>query len=120
MNQELINDENLEMLRKWICIIMSEADFGVDEFDLVDLCAYGSRINGRAHVDSDLDILLEYKGIAREDTVFNVLHDTPIYIQGIIVDVNPIKAECSGTIDEYLQRCDDSWKEHKVRRSRGR
>ena len=59
MNQELINEENLEMLRKWICNIMSEADFGVDEFDLVDLCAYGSRINGRAHVDSDLDILLE-------------------------------------------------------------
>ena len=96
MNQELINNENLKMVRKWICDIMSEADFGEDEFDLVDLCAYGSRTNGRAHADSDLDILLEYKGSAREDAVFNVLHDTPIYIQGIIVDINPIKAECSG------------------------
>lgn len=120
MNQELINDETLGLLRKWICDIMNEADFGVDEFDLVDLCAYGSRANGRAHEDSDLDILLEYKGNAREDTVFNVLHDTPIYIQGIIVDINPIKAECSGTIDEYMKRCDDNWKEHKARRGRRR
>ena len=96
---------NLEILRKWICDIMRETGFGADEFDFVDLCAYGSRINGRAKKDSDLDILLEYKGSAREDTVFNVLHDTPIYLQGIVVDINPIKEECSGTIEEYLKRC---------------
>ena len=65
---------NLEILRKWICDIMRETGFGTDEFDFVDLCAYGSRINGRAEKDSDLDILLEYKGSAREDTVFNVAH----------------------------------------------
>lgn len=69
---------NLEILRKWICDIMRETGFGADEFDFVDLCAYGSRTNGRADKDSDLDILLEYKGSAREDAVFNVLHDTPI------------------------------------------
>ena len=74
MNQELINNENLKMVRKWICDIMRAADFREDEIDIVDLCVYGSRTNGRAHADSDLDILLEYKGRAREDTVFNVLH----------------------------------------------
>lgn len=79
--------------------------FGAGEFDIVDLCAYGSRTNGRADKDLDLDILLEYKGSAREDTVFNILHDTPIFLQGIVVDINPIKAECSGTIEEYLRRC---------------
>lgn len=96
---------NIEVLRKWICDIMNETGFGTDEFDFVDLRAYGSRTNGRANKDSDLDILLEYKGSAREDTVFNVLHDTPICLQGIVVDINPIKAECSGTIEEYLRRC---------------
>lgn len=84
---------------------MSETGFGADEFDFVDLCAYGSRTNGRAEKDSNLDILLEYKGSAREDAVFNVLHDAPIYLQGIVVDINPIKAGCSGTIEEYLRRC---------------
>lgn len=49
---------NLEILRKWICDIMRETDFGADEFDFVDLCAYGSITNGRADKDSDLDILL--------------------------------------------------------------
>ena len=98
-------DQNVQGPRKWICDIMRETGFGADEFDFVDLCAYGSRINGRAEKDSDLDILLEYKGSAREDTVFNVLHDTPIYLQGIVVDINPIKAECSGTIEEYLRWC---------------
>lgn len=48
-----------------ICDIMSETGFGADEFDFVDLCTYGSRTNGRAEKDSDLDILLEYKGSAR-------------------------------------------------------
>ena len=90
---------------KWICDIMSETDFGAGEVAIIDLCAYGSRINGRAEKDSDLDILLEYKGSAREDTVFNVLHDTSIYLQGIVVDINPIKAECSGTIEGDLKRC---------------
>lgn len=120
MNRELINADNLEVLRTRICDIMEDAEFGVDEFRIVELKAYGSRTNGRAHKDSDLDILLEYEGSAREDTVFNVLHESPIYIQGITVDINPIKAECSGTIDEYLKRCDDNWKEHVVRRGRGR
>ena len=40
--------------------------FEADEFDFVDLRAYGSRTNGRADKDSDLDILLEYKGSAQE------------------------------------------------------
>ena len=96
---------NLGIPRKWICEIMSETGFGADEYDFVALCAYGSRTNGREEKDSDLDILLEYKGSTREDTVFNVLHDTSIYLQGIVVDINSIKAECSGTIEEYLRRC---------------
>lgn len=75
MNRELINADNLEVLRKWICDIMADAEFGADEFCIVELRAYGSRTNGRADKDSDLDILLEFK------------------------------AECSGTIEEYLRRC---------------
>ena len=40
--------------------------YGTDEFDFVDLCTYGSRTNGRADKDSDLDILLEFKGSVQE------------------------------------------------------
>lgn len=56
---------NLEILRKWIYDIMSVTGFGAGEFDIVDLCTYGSRTNGRADKYSDLDILLKYKGSAR-------------------------------------------------------
>lgn len=69
---------------------------------------YGSQVNGNATEESDLDILLEYEGTVREDDVFNILHEHEIQLNGIVVDVNPIKAECSGTIEDYLLRCDDN------------
>jgi hypothetical protein len=28
------------------------------------------------------------------------------------LDINSIKEEKSGTIDEYLEKCDDDWNEH--------
>lgn len=65
-------------------------------------------------------IKLEHKGSAREDTVFNILHEEHFEVNNVLVDINPIKATCSGTIDEYLSRCDDNWKQPVVYRRRGR
>ena len=101
-----------EDLKEQIGEIMRDETFGKDEFELVDIAFYGSRVSGKASVDSDLDVLVEYKGTAREDTIFDVLAEQQLILEDVRLDINPIKNEKSGTIVDYLERCDDNWKEH--------
>ncbi len=84
------------------------ANSGADA-EIVDMKIIGSRITGKAKEDSDLDVLVEYKGKEREDGLFNILNDTdePLTINGIKVDINPITKGKSGTIDEFLKRNKD-------------
>ncbi len=100
-----------EDLKRQILEILRDEFFCADEFELVDLAFYGSRTTGKESVQSDLDVLVEYKGTACEDTIFNVLAEAKLELEGVRLDINPIKADKSGTIVDYLQRCDDNWKE---------
>ena len=110
-----------EDLKEQISRIIRDEFFGKDEFELVDIAFYGSRVSGKASVDSDLDVLVEYKGTAREDTIFDVLAEQQLMLEDVRLDINPIKNEKSGTIVDYLERCDDNWKEHiTIQRRRSR
>ena len=75
---------------------------------LKNIVVYGSRSKGYEHEGSDLDILVEYEGDFREDELFALFHDSeePLQYHGIPVDVNPIRAEESGTIRTYLPAAD--------------
>lgn len=81
---------------------------------LKNIVVYGSRSKGYEHEDSDLDILVEYEGDFREDELFALFHDSeePLQYHGIPVDVNPIRAEESGTTETYLPAA-DAFLEHK-------
>ena len=70
------------------------------DIDIINIQIYGSRTKEAAREDSDLDILLEYKGNIREDDLFNILNDDPLYIDDIKVDINPITGR---TIKEYMK-----------------
>lgn len=70
------------------------------DIEIIDIELYGSRTKEAAREDSDLDILLEYKGNIREDDLFNILNDDPLYIDNIKVDINPITGR---TIKEYMK-----------------
>lgn len=57
---------------------------------------------------------MQYSGSMREDDAFNMLNDSNIKItdnNGVErnVDFNPIKAEESGTIEEYLERANSQY-----------
>ena len=67
---------------------------------------HGSRNRGDAGADSDLDIVLAYDGDIREDDMFNLLNDeeSPLVIDGVRVDINPIRKEESGSLEDYMQR----------------
>lgn len=88
-----------------------------DQIELVDVKAY--QYEGPS---GKLKVLIEYKGNCREDDLFNLLHDEEengqdghdYEINGYKIDLNPIKAEKSGTISEYLtmlKNVEEKWPE---------
>lgn len=76
--------------------------------NIVGIEIHGSRARGNAKENSDLDVVVEYDGDVREDDMFNILNDDSndqaLYIEGIRVDINPIRAQETGTLDKYMER----------------
>lgn len=103
--------EIAEAIRADLELICREYEIPVT---LKNIVVYGSRSKSYEHEDSDLDILVEYEGDFREDELFALFHDSeePLQYHGIPVDVNPIRAEESGTIRTYLPAA-DAFLEHK-------
>ena len=81
-----------------------ESELGPGEFRVKQITIIGSRTRSAARPDSDLDVLVEYEGRLKEYAVFNILHEDPLYIEGILIDINPIRAEESGTTEEWLRK----------------
>ena len=88
-----------------------------NKIELIDVKAY--QYEGPS---GKLKVLVEYKGNCREDDLFNLLHDDEengqdghdYEINGYKIDLNPIKAEKSGTISEYLamlKNVEEKWPE---------
>lgn len=74
----------------------------IDNIEIEDIRVIGSRTTGKARKDSDLDVVVQYKGDMREDDLFNALNEDPLEVDGFTVDINPISADKTGTIDEFL------------------
>ena len=78
----------------------------IDEYEidveLVDVVVSGSRCRGMEKADSDLDVVVEYKGREHEDDLFNVFNEDGLMIGGIKVDINPITEGKTGTLATYL------------------
>lgn len=69
-----------------------------------EVMVYGSRCRGIEKSTSDIDIVVEYKGDIREDDLFNLLHEDEFLLGNHKVDINPIQADKSGNIAEFLQQ----------------
>ena len=78
---------------------------------IVDAVIYGSRSRGLEKDDSDLDVVLEYKGEEPEDAVFGALNEERLVIGDIRVDINPITSWKSGTLEEYLPQAEEHLKQ---------
>lgn len=75
--------------------------------DIVNCKVVGSRAKGTSNADSDLDVVLEYDDPTdswSEDSVYNILNEVPMELNGVKVDINPIKKEDSGTLEDWLER----------------
>ena len=79
-------------------------DSGIEGVDVKEVWAHGSRMRGDAKDDSDLDIVMFYEGDAREDGLFNAISESGLVIEGIKIDVNPIRVESQKDIDRYKEK----------------
>ncbi len=79
-----------------------------EEVELLGARVYGSRFReGMYHEGSDIDVVVSYSGDLKEDAFFNTLHEGGLKIAGILVDINPISMEKTGTLEEYLKSAEE-------------
>ena len=99
-------DEVIDITKNHIQSVLAENG---EYVEIIAVRPYGSRAKGTAKTDSDLDIVVQYEGDIREDDMFGMLNDedSKLYIEGIEVDINPIKADDSGDIEDYFGRVYD-------------
>ena len=75
--------------------------------EVKDLAVYGSRSRGMETDNSDLDIVVEIANSdLKEDFLFNILNEDKLEIDGIKIDINPIRAEETGTLEMYLENAE--------------
>lgn len=81
--------------------------------EIIGMDIYGSRNRHDARPDSDLDVVVEYSGDIREDDMFNALNgeEDALSIDGIKVDINPIRKEETGDLQGYMKQSEKYDKE---------
>lgn len=85
----------------------------LDDVNVIELWAHGSRMRGDFRPDSDIDVVVFYDGKTREDALFDVLNEDQdrITIEGHRVDLNPVKVRNQSDINKYKQKSDKYDKE---------
>lgn len=79
---------------------------GIDA-KIVDVAVTGSRCRGLEQEGSDLDVVVELSTSEREDILFDTLNGNALHIGGVRVDINPITAQKTGTLETYLPQVED-------------
>lgn len=114
--QDYSRDEIKNIVKDYIEQKMSDYDI---DAEIKGIEIHGSRNRGDARDDSDLDVVFEYEGDIREDDMFNTLNDDTddeaLHIEGIRVDINPIREQETGTLDRYMERSREYDEEKKAK-----
>ena len=83
----------------------------IEEYDInatiVDVAVTGSRCRGLEHEGSDLNVVVELSTAEREDDLFNAFNEDGLHIGEVKVDINPITAQRTGTLESYLPQMEE-------------
>ena len=83
----------------------------IDEYDIdatiIDAVVVGSRCRGLEKDSSDLDVVVELSTNEREDDLFNAFNEDGLHIGDVRVDINPITAQRTGTLETYLPQVEE-------------
>ena len=89
------------------CHVQAQLDeYGIDA-EIVDVAVVGSRCRGLEQEGSDLDVVVELSTSEREDVLFDTFNGDALHIGGVKVDINPITAQRTGTLETYLPQVED-------------
>ena len=89
------------------CHVQAQLDeYGIDA-EIVDVAVVGSRCRGLEQEGSDLDVVVELSTSEREDVLFDTFNGDALHIGGVKVDINPITAQRTGTLEIYLPQVED-------------
>jgi len=98
-------DDIIDYIKYVIEDIISECDLNIE---ILDYYVHGSRVFGNPKEDSDLDVVVYYKGNMKEDALYNIFHDDDYKDQfiydGIVIDVNPIRDQETGSLKAYIEK----------------
>jgi predicted nucleotidyltransferase len=81
-------------------------EYGIDA-EIVDVAVTGSRCRGLEREGSDLDVAVELDTNEREDFLFDTFNENELHIGGVKVDINPITAQRTGSLETYLPQVED-------------
>ena len=88
-----------QMVNEYAESVFSENEISAE---ILRIAISGSRCRGLEHNGSDLDVVIEVQSDTKETALFNLLNERTFEIGGVRVDINPIKADETGTLSEYL------------------
>ena len=102
-----ISEMNLAEIEETIkCHVQAK----IDEYDIdatiIDAVVVGSRCRGLEKDSSDLDVVVELSTNEREDDLFNAFNEDGLHIGEVKVDINPITAQRTGTLETYLPQAE--------------
>jgi predicted nucleotidyltransferase len=95
-------EEIVSLVRDFINDKLEDNGYFSDDIIVKDIKLYGSRLRAQARDGSDLDVVIQYEGDIREDDFFDMLNDEHLYIDNVVVDINPIKED----MGDYMNRSD--------------
>ena len=88
------------------CHVQAKIDeYGIDA-TIVDAVIIGSRCRGLERDSSDLDVVVEFSTNEREDDLYNAFNEDGLHIGDVKVDINPITAQCTGKLENYLPQAE--------------
>ena len=95
----------------------------IDEYDIdatiIDAVVVGSRCRGLEKDSSDLDVVVELSTNEREDDLFNAFNEDGLHIDNVRVDINPITAQHTGTLETYLPQVEEYLESIQQEREKG-
>ena len=84
------------------CHVQAKLDESGIDAEIVDVAVVGSRCRGLEQDGSDLDVAVELSTSEREDVLFDTFNGDALHIGGVKVDINPITAQRTGTLETYF------------------
>lgn len=83
-------------------------EMGLEEdVKLLGARVYGSRTREGLYQDgSDVDVVVSYTGNIGEDAFFNALHGDGMAMAGLTLDINPVSAEKTCSLEEYMENAE--------------